>query len=433
MRRVAVYSLQPAFIVMTTRYFYCFILSLTLAGTLHATEWYKGEFHCHSHWSDGNTLPELAIDWYRNDGFHFMSLTDHNVLQLDPNKWREVDPVLIEESKKKFGNDFVETKVENGKTLVRLKTIHELRELFNKDGSFLLIPGHEQNAAIAGRTLHANAINISESIPFPTNFPSVVEGALNWRKSTLENAEKNGNVGFWMLNHPEWPYFDVTPDVLIEASDIEFYEWNISSPASHHPVHPDHPTHEKYWDIVNAFRCQQGKKLIYLVASDDTHNYRNFGHNSVNPGHGWIGVRSEKLDANELIKAMKKGDFYASTGVEMKDIHFDTATKTLHVEVKPEEEVFYSIRFVGTKKGFDSSVKTFDDPQVGPRKPARVGTIYSSEIGVTFQTVAGTSASYQMSPDDLYVRAVITSSKPPKYRDSNEPRTLTALTQPFCP
>jgi len=411
--------------------YYCFTILLALTSALNAADWYKGEFHCHSYWSDGNTLPELAIDWYRSDGFHFMSLTDHNVLQLDPNRWREVDPVLVEESRKKFGDDFVETKEENGKTLIHLKTIHQLRELFNKDGDFLLIPGHEQNARVAGRTLHANAVNISESIPFPNDFPSVMEAALNWRKAALENAAKNGNVGFWMLNHPEWPYFDVTPEMLIEASDIEFYEWNISSPAWYDPIHPDHPTHEKYWDIVNSFRLLQGNKPIYLVAADDTHEYRRFGHNSVNPGHGWVGVRAEKLEANALFTAMKNGDFYSSTGVELKDIQFDANTGTLHVEIKPEEGVFYSIRFVGTKKDFDTTAKTFEDPQVGPNKPMRVGTIYSGDIGVTFQTVAGTSATYQMASDDLYVRAVITSSKWPQFRDRNEPQTMTALTQPY--
>jgi hypothetical protein len=419
---------------MTLRCFFrcCLVLLLAWTSTtLYAAEWYKGQLHCHSFWSDGNTLPELVIDWYRSDGFQFMSLTDHNVLQLDKNKWKAgVDPVLIEESKKKFGDDFVETKEEDGKTLVRLKTIHELRDLFNKDGSFCLIPGHEQNTGVAGRTLHTNAVNISKSIPFPNNFSSVPEAALSWRKAALANAAADGNVGFWMLNHPEWPYFDVTPDMLIEASEIEFYEWNISSPASHDPIHPDHPTHEKYWDIVNAFRILQGNKPIYLVASDDAHEYRRFGHNSVNPGHGWVGVRSEKLEANELFQAMKNGDFYASNGVVLKDIRFDKATGTLSVEVKPEEGVLYSIRFVGTKKGFDTSTRTFEDPEVG-KKPMRVGKTYSSDIGITLQTLAGTSASYQMTPDDLYVRAVITSTKRPKHRDANEPQTMTALTQPY--
>jgi len=414
-----------------------FILALGLwLGTalfsvsLHAEQWYKGELHCHSHWSDGSTLPELVIDWYRANGFHFMSLTDHNVLQLDQNRWREAASALLADSRQKFGNDFVETKEENEKTLVRMKTIHELRKLFNKEGSFLLVPGHEQNAAVAGRTLHSNAVNISETIPFPSNFSTVAEGALAWRKATLENAAKSGDVGFWMLNHPEWPYYDVQPEMLIEASDIEFYEWNVTSPAERYPIHPDHPTHEKYWDIVNSFRLIQDKKLIYLVATSDAHQYGRFDNGLANPGCGWVGVRAEKLEANALFSAMKKGDFYSSTGVEMKDIRFDAGTGTLHVEVKPEEGVSYSIRFVGTKKDFDTSTRTFEDPQVGNR-PARAGTIYSNDIGTTFQTVSGTSASYRMAPDDLYVRAVITSNKMPQYRASNEPITMTALTQPY--
>jgi len=403
------------------------------SASLPAEQWYKGQLHCHSYWSDGNLLPELAIDWYRSNGYHFMSLTDHNVLQLDQNKWREFDPTVVEESRKKFGDDFVKTKVEDEKTLVRLKTIHELRDLFDKDGNFHLIPGHEQNSSVAGRTLHANSINISESIPFPNNFPSVAEAALSWRKATLENASKDGNVGFWMLNHPEWPYFDVNLEVFIEADEIEFYEWNaMASSSGYVPVHPDHPTHEKYWDIINAFRLHQGKKPIYLVATDDAHQYRQFTINNSNPGHGWVGVRSEQLEANALFTAMKKGDFYSSTGVVMQEINFDAETKTLFVEVEPEEGILYSIRFVGTKKGFDTNTRTFDDPQVGS-KPARTGIAYSSDIGITLQTVAGTSASYQMMDDDLYVRAVITSTKKPQFRSANEPPTMSALTQPYFP
>jgi hypothetical protein len=100
------------------------------------------------------------------------------------------------------------------------------------------------------------------------------------------------------------------------------------------------------------------------------------------------------------------------------------------VEVEPVEGVSYSIRFVGTKKDFDTSTRTFEDPRVG-NKPARTGLIYSSDIGITFKTVAGTSASYQMAPDDLYVRAVISSTRRPRYREYNEPMTETALTQPY--
>jgi len=380
-----------------------------LVGGSQAAEWYKGQFHCHSHWSDGDTFPELAISWYKDNGYHFMSLTDHSTLQLDTNRWKEVSTSLIAESRRKFGNDWVETKEENGKTLVRLKTVAELAAKLNEPGRFLLIPGHEQNTGVAGFTLHANAINITETIPFPGNFPSIAAAASAWRKATLENATKNGLEGFWMLNHPIWPYYDTSPEELIVASEVEFYERH--QPAFPKKRQPQMPDPEKYWDIVNAFRMLAGAKPIYGVATDDNHMYRPFRVYASVIGHNWIVVRSEQLDANSLIRAMKKGDFYASSGVVLRDVRFEPATKTLSVEVEPAGNTKYTIRFVGTKKGFDTKKEPFVIPGDGDRLPERKGFTYSDDIGATFKTVDGTAASYQMAPDDMYVRAIITADK----------------------
>ncbi|MCL2744300.1 MAG: hypothetical protein FWE67_10650 [Planctomycetaceae bacterium] len=404
------------------------------AGSLSAAEWYKGQLHCHSLWSDGDTLPELVLDWYRADGFNFVALTDHSALQTDKNRWKEVNAKLVEESRSKFGNDWVQTKEENGKTLTRLVPIDELGAKFNKDGAFLVIPSHEQNAGVAGRTLHAIAANITETIPFPKDAPTVAAGALQWRKNTLDNAEKNGKVGFWMLNHPDWPYYDIPPSVFIEAPEIEFFEYNTTSAPRTRSVRPFRnprmPDPEKFWDIINAFRIFKGQKPIFHVASDDTHCYRVFKDNGVNPGNGWVVVRAEKLDADSLFTAMKKGDFYSSTGVTLKDIRFDAQSKTLFVDIKPEEGVKYSVSFIGTKKGFNTATTEFDDPAEG-EKPARTGLIYSDEIGATFKTVEGVSVSYKMAPEDLYVRAIITSDKKPKYLEVNKPPTESAWTQPY--
>ncbi|HEX5831286.1 MAG TPA: hypothetical protein VFY16_09920, partial [Gemmatimonadaceae bacterium] len=42
--------------------------------------WWKGNLHTHSLWSDGDGFPDMVADWYRERGYHFLSLTDHNVL-----------------------------------------------------------------------------------------------------------------------------------------------------------------------------------------------------------------------------------------------------------------------------------------------------------------------------------------------------------------
>jgi hypothetical protein len=42
--------------------------------------WFKGSLHIHSTASDGRLTPEEVITWYRGHGYHFLALTDHDVL-----------------------------------------------------------------------------------------------------------------------------------------------------------------------------------------------------------------------------------------------------------------------------------------------------------------------------------------------------------------
>jgi len=52
------------------------------AGDPFAVEgrWYRGNLHTHSTNSDGQKSPEDAVNWYRDNGYDFMALTDHNVV-----------------------------------------------------------------------------------------------------------------------------------------------------------------------------------------------------------------------------------------------------------------------------------------------------------------------------------------------------------------
>ena len=45
--------------------------------------WYKGNIHCHSQWSDGEDLPEVMVSEYKNRGYQFFCLSDHNIIQTD--------------------------------------------------------------------------------------------------------------------------------------------------------------------------------------------------------------------------------------------------------------------------------------------------------------------------------------------------------------
>jgi hypothetical protein len=51
-----------------------------LPVTADGPRWWKGNLHTHSFWSDGDDFPEMIADWYKTRGYHFLGLSDHNVL-----------------------------------------------------------------------------------------------------------------------------------------------------------------------------------------------------------------------------------------------------------------------------------------------------------------------------------------------------------------
>ena len=424
---------------MTSHRFFqfCFVLVFALSSTLHAAEWYRGNMHMHSFWSDGNVYPEQAVDWYKDNGYHFVVLSDHTNLQLDPQRWIDIETdrrplARFEELAARYGQP--ETREVEGKKQVRLSTVHELKKRLDIPGKFLMIPGHEMNATANGVTLHGNAINVTETIPFQrgeTLAESIDKNALAVKK----NGEEQGHASLFMLNHPIWPYYDIDPISMADAKETIIYE---SLAAGGHvsgsfDASPRFWDRESIWDIVTAFRIVKGHSLMYGAGTDDTHDYTNIRDgNDSNPGMAWVWVRAEKLEPDAIVKALMRGDFYSSNGVELEKVDFDKATGTLSVKVKPVDGVKYRIQFIGTKKGFDQTIVPFT-MEKGDRNPYRKGWTFSEKIGIELAVVEGIEGSYRLKADDLYVRAVIISDQERKISSNGTPRAGTAWTQPFCP
>ena len=423
-----------------------FFLSLSLSMVPFALgqtpNWYKGALHSHTLWSDGNTLPEVAVENHIKMGYHFYVISDHSELQTNPDRWRELpaDSPQITTAKKYGPLD--ERDDDEGKHFVRLKTIWELKKEFDRPGEFLLIPGMEQNAHLTRLgpeqfSLHANAINIAETIPWPL-FDTPVECMRDWLKNTNESAQKHQLQSLWMVNHPFWVYYDVLPEHLIEVPEVQFFELNADGLEVHKP-HPNFCERDRFWDIVCAFRLAEGNPAIYMTGGDDSHNHLNFKDNASCAGIVWNQVRASELTADALVTAMKQGDYYVSSGVALDDVTYDPESKTLTVKVRPEEGVHYRIDFIGTKADFD---RTTIEHEIKAQLPAdefkshvtsvphRVFKEYSQTIGQVFQSVEGTQAAYTLSDDDLYVRALITSDKKPSYTGNHMPKFESAWTQP---
>src|SRR5687768_10576137 len=68
-----------------------FVVSLGIALTVFSARpktqvpgrqgvWFKGNLHTHTLNSDGDSTPDDVVRWYREHGYHFLTLTDHNYL-----------------------------------------------------------------------------------------------------------------------------------------------------------------------------------------------------------------------------------------------------------------------------------------------------------------------------------------------------------------
>ena len=51
-----------------------------LPGDRSEWRWYKGNTHTHTLQSDGDSTPDEVTRWYKERGYHFLVLSDHNVL-----------------------------------------------------------------------------------------------------------------------------------------------------------------------------------------------------------------------------------------------------------------------------------------------------------------------------------------------------------------
>lgn len=373
--------------------------------------WFKGNLHTHSLWSDGDAYPEVIIDWYKTNGYNFLALSDHNIVQTNSQHWISATNSrggtnALANYLKRFGADWVEQRVENGTNQVRLKTFNEFRKLFEEKKQFLLLLGEEISDRHLTSPIHMNVSNVREFIK-PQGGTSVTDVIQNNINAVLEQRKRTGQPMLPHLNHPNFQW-GVTAEDILPVRGEKFFEVYNSHPGVRNEGDETHASTDRIWDILLTKRIAELKlEPIFGLGTDDSHHYTTFSAKVNNPGRGWVMVRAKDLSAKSLIAAMEAGDFYASSGVQLKNV--ERGRKKYFVEIDPEDGVTYTIQFIGTRKGFDPKSETFKSESGAA---LRVTHRYSKDIGVVLAEVKGTSATYKLKGDEIYVRARIISSKP---------------------
>ena len=391
--------------------------------------WWKGNLHTHSYWSDGDDYPEMVMDWYKEQGYHFMALSDHNIL-AEGDKWivpaqKRNGRIALQRYRDRFGEEGVTWKVEDADTLVRLKTLAEYRPLFEEEGVFLIIQAEEITDGFEQKPVHVNATNVQELIA-PQGGGSVREVMQNNVDAVLEQRERTGQPMFPHINHPNFGWA-VTAEDLIALRGERFFEVYNGHPLVHNEGDSLRPGTERMWDIILTERLAHGDDVLYGIAVDDAHNYHAMTSDNANPGRGWVMVRAAALTPEALIAAMEAGDFYGTSGVTLADIQHDAST--LRLEIEPEAGVTYVTRFIGTRRGYDAGSEPL---ALEGDEAAAVTRRYSDDLGVILAEVEGLTPTYTFAGDELYVRAQVISSKR-KANPYREGEYEVAWTQPVVP
>jgi len=162
--------------------------------------------------------------------------------------------------------------------------------------------------------------------------------------------------GVPILNHPQDPV--VNASSFIATKGLNHLEVVNGGRLQ------DTPATEMLWDSVLS--APDGR-IVYAVASDDNH------YKKANVGRGWIMVKSPALTKDDIKENIRNGNFYASTGVMLKDYR---ATKK---QITIDSENGNLITFIGRN-------------------------------GSVLNTVSAGKATYNIKGNELYVRAKITNT-----------------------
>ncbi len=226
--------------------------------------WFKGNLHTHTNKSDGDSSPETVVDWYSNNKYDFLVLSDHNHLTI----------------------------------------------LDSDQTKLLLIPGEEITLNLP-YTIHVNAIGIKKVIE-PTIRPTKVKTL----QANIDNIINSG--GLAEINHPNFRWALNEKD-LVQIRGAHFIEVFNGNYNTHNYGGGGKKSVEEMWDEMLSKKIK-----IWGVAVDDSHHFKEeFAPHRHNPGRGWVEVFSKDLSEKNILDSMRNGNFYFSNGVKFKNIMFN--------------------------------------------------------------------------------------------------------------
>ncbi len=255
-------------------------------------DFYKANLHTHTDVSDGDYSPEEVKRLYKEKGYSVVAFTDHEVFvphnELTDENFLAINgyELAINEAKPALDFQFI-------------KTYH--LNLYAERADITLPP-----------VFNVNNIWIKRSLPFVTEEMKRINYPLRYSVGCVNDVIVEAkNAGFLLCyNHPAWSMQDYTDYAGLKgvwATEV----FNTAADAVN-LTDTDVP-------LENLLRL--GEKP-FPIAADDSHKKEHIG-------GGFCMIDAKALRYEDVMTALKNGDFYASESPLIKEIYIEDGTLTV--------------------------------------------------------------------------------------------------------
>ena len=244
----------------------------TVAAINSKGRWFKGCLHTHSTNSDGRFTPQQVVEWYRNYGYDFICLTDHDTF-TDVSGFSTKDFLVL------FGAELTASKLDSG-------VKHHI-----------VAVGLESSFAAKKEQFHPQEL--------------------------IDRIRRS--AGEAIVAHPYW-----TGSTVNDMSDLQGYlGLEVFNTSAY--VMEGRGFSNVHWDqLLDRGKCTWG------FAVDDSH------WENGDAGGGWIEVNATKLERGSILRAMREGRFYATSGPRIEK--FSIKEGVAVVRCSPVKEISFLVR-----------------------------------------------------------------------------------------
>ena len=238
---------------------------------------WRGNLHTHSTLSDGHLSPGQVAQVYRENGYDFLTLTEHFLAS--------------------YGYPIADTRPFRTPT-------------------FTTLIGAELHA---GQTELGNLWHVL-AVGLPLDFAPTLPG-----EDGPAIARRALDAGaFVAVAHPYW--YTLTEGDVVSLGDVHAIE-------VYNAVSADYNDRADSWYMLDLM-AMRGRRYS-ACATDDAH----FNPNRWDAARGWVWVKSAENTPDALLAALKAGAYYSSTGPAIHDIQVYPRDKAI-VRCSPAARVF---------------------------------------------------------------------------------------------